>query len=473
MRCLRPDPQTQDRAQRGRVKALGGVSDRASNGRQQPSRQRRVAGLRVLHCVTSRGRRPRPEIGREPRIWPRAPLELLPLVLTPPIARQRMTWVSKSSSPAGAGTWASTCASTWPAMGTRCAGLVPRASGSLALGLAFLRDGVRMRWPKHGAPAAARWFPRSLSCANGTPSLGHPAPRTPVARTSALAVVVAPLSAAHGQPPALWPKRPCSDAQVRYTFNTTDAAELEEATKENPVKGYQANFGEQSIVAARLPRGPAEGCGRSTRLSAASHHSHGGGPGRDMVKVQGVRRRYQLRGRVPAAAVRGGRGRSSRHQRCTRCPRRPAPPPPRAPRFPNSSLLSPAVPRHLVAACQRQREEEGLAPLFVHFSTDQVYDGSSKPGGAWAEGDPTGPVNAYGRTKLAGERFLQESWDNHVILRCSLIVGRQPPVPVSRPLFAQFVEEALRERRPTEFAADEYRRASSRGCDGSLAACGS
>lgn len=44
-----------------------------------------------------------------------------------------------------------------------------------------------------------------------------------------------------------------------------------------------------------------------------------------------------------------------------------------------------------------------------------------------------------------------------IILRTSLIYGPQPPAPVGRPLFLQFVEEALREGRPTKFLTDEFR----------------
>lgn len=55
----------------------------------------------------------------------------------------------------------------------------------------------------------------------------------------------------------------------------------------------------------------------------------------------------------------------------------------------------------------------------IHVSTDYVYDGAkSSP---YVESDSTGPLNAYGRTKLAGENFIRHRLPAHVILRTSWI----------------------------------------------------
>jgi dTDP-4-dehydrorhamnose reductase len=61
--------------------------------------------------------------------------------------------------------------------------------------------------------------------------------------------------------------------------------------------------------------------------------------------------------------------------------------------------------------------------LLVHFSTDYVFDGEkSSP---YVEDDPAHPLNAYGRTKLEGERNIAASGCAHVILRTSWVYGPQ------------------------------------------------
>ena len=55
----------------------------------------------------------------------------------------------------------------------------------------------------------------------------------------------------------------------------------------------------------------------------------------------------------------------------------------------------------------------------IHVSTDYVYDGA-KPG-PYVESDATAPLNAYGRTKLAGEDRIRDRLPAHVILRTSWV----------------------------------------------------
>jgi dTDP-4-dehydrorhamnose reductase len=57
----------------------------------------------------------------------------------------------------------------------------------------------------------------------------------------------------------------------------------------------------------------------------------------------------------------------------------------------------------------------------VHYSTDYVFDGAAQQ--PWREADATGPLGAYGRSKLAGEVALRESGAAHLIFRTAWVYG--------------------------------------------------
>ena len=60
------------------------------------------------------------------------------------------------------------------------------------------------------------------------------------------------------------------------------------------------------------------------------------------------------------------------------------------------------------------------ATPLVHISTDYVFEGSGET--AWTPEDPTGPMGAYGRSKLAGETALAVHSDlKSVVLRTSWV----------------------------------------------------
>ena len=72
-----------------------------------------------------------------------------------------------------------------------------------------------------------------------------------------------------------------------------------------------------------------------------------------------------------------------------------------------------------VGAGSVARAAKRLGIPIIQFSTDYVFDGTlDRP---YREDDRTGPINAYGRSKLAGEQAVKEATPYHVILRISWI----------------------------------------------------
>src|SRR3954471_23392836 len=69
----------------------------------------------------------------------------------------------------------------------------------------------------------------------------------------------------------------------------------------------------------------------------------------------------------------------------------------------------------------------------VQVSTDYVFDGAKRE--PWVESDPVAPLQAYGRTKLAGEVAVAESGAEHAIVRTAWLFGAGGP---------NFVETMLR-----------------------------
>jgi dTDP-4-dehydrorhamnose reductase len=64
-------------------------------------------------------------------------------------------------------------------------------------------------------------------------------------------------------------------------------------------------------------------------------------------------------------------------------------------------------------------EAKKIGASLVHYSTDYVFDGLK--GNPYAEDDPTGPINVYGMTKLAGEQAIRASGVSHLIFRTSWV----------------------------------------------------
>lgn len=71
--------------------------------------------------------------------------------------------------------------------------------------------------------------------------------------------------------------------------------------------------------------------------------------------------------------------------------------------------------KNLAISCEKTNT------LLVHYSTDYVFDGRKED--FYAEIDTPSPINNYGKSKLAGERFLIEETVNFLLFRVSWVFG--------------------------------------------------
>jgi dTDP-4-dehydrorhamnose reductase len=67
------------------------------------------------------------------------------------------------------------------------------------------------------------------------------------------------------------------------------------------------------------------------------------------------------------------------------------------------------------------QQAKKLNACLIHYSTDYVFDGSGDT--AWREDNAVAPLNVYGKSKLAGEQFIQQSGCRHLIFRTSWVYG--------------------------------------------------
>lgn len=78
-----------------------------------------------------------------------------------------------------------------------------------------------------------------------------------------------------------------------------------------------------------------------------------------------------------------------------------------------ATRINGAAPGAMAQACARM----GLP--FLHVSTDYIFDGSGST--PWKPDDEPAPINAYGRSKLAGERAVLAAGGQTAILRTSWV----------------------------------------------------
>jgi dTDP-4-dehydrorhamnose reductase len=93
-------------------------------------------------------------------------------------------------------------------------------------------------------------------------------------------------------------------------------------------------------------------------------------------------------------------------------------------------------------------EAKKIGAAVIHFSTDYVFDGSKST--PYVETDAAGPLNEYGRSKLAGEMALSASGASHLIFRTSWVYG------ATGNNFVKSMLRLAREREHLQIVADQH-----------------
>jgi dTDP-4-dehydrorhamnose reductase len=100
------------------------------------------------------------------------------------------------------------------------------------------------------------------------------------------------------------------------------------------------------------------------------------------------------------------------------------------------------APRFLAGICSKKEAK------LIHFSTDYVFDGEKRK--PYTEDDPANPINAYGKSKRAGEKFVLEAGRQHLVVRVSWVFGP------NRPSFVDAMIERARKEEHIEAVADKF-----------------
>ena len=77
------------------------------------------------------------------------------------------------------------------------------------------------------------------------------------------------------------------------------------------------------------------------------------------------------------------------------------------------------APRVLAEICRDKKAK------LIHVSTDYVFDGNKRQ--PYVEDDAANPISAYGDSKRAGEKFVLQASDRHIVVRVSWVFGPDRP----------------------------------------------
>ena len=100
------------------------------------------------------------------------------------------------------------------------------------------------------------------------------------------------------------------------------------------------------------------------------------------------------------------------------------------------------APRVLAEICRDKNAK------LIHISTDYVFDGHKRQ--PYVEDDAANPISAYGESKRAGEKFVLQTSDRHLVVRVSWVFGED------RPSFIDAMIKRAREEEQIEAIGDKW-----------------
>ena len=95
------------------------------------------------------------------------------------------------------------------------------------------------------------------------------------------------------------------------------------------------------------------------------------------------------------------------------------------------------------------KEVEKISSYLMYISTDYIFDGKS---GLYKETDSTNPLNNYGKTKLLGEKFIEDETSKWSIIRTSTPFGVHP----FKKTFPVWVYENLKINKKINILEDQF-----------------
>jgi len=118
-----------------------------------------------------------------------------------------------------------------------------------------------------------------------------------------------------------------------------------------------------------------------------------------------------------------------------------------------------------VAGLEEARKLNGLAPkflaqaaknvsaIFVHYSTDYVFDGEKEEG--YLESDKPSPISNYGVSKLMGERQASQVGGQYYLIRLQKLFGRSGQSPLAKKSFFETMLSLARSKKEIEVVDEE------------------